>query len=80
MEYQCNLWQLALLLLFNQSKLPLSGEDSVEIKMKLNNIKMKSIVDYTIFNSVEQDALTPKAKKPLPFPLENNGRRNWYCI
>lgn len=32
---------------------------------------MKSVVDYTIFNSVDQDALTPKAKKPLPFPLEN---------
>ena len=32
---------------------------------------MKSIVDYTILNSVEQDALTPKPKKPLPFPLEN---------
>ena len=32
---------------------------------------MKSISDYTIFNSVNPDALTPKAKKPMPFPLEN---------
>lgn len=32
---------------------------------------MKSIVDYTIFNSVDPDTLTPKPKKPLPFPLEN---------
>jgi hypothetical protein len=32
---------------------------------------MKSISDYTIFNSVNPDCLTPKAKKPMPFPLEN---------
>ena len=32
---------------------------------------MKSIIDYTIFNSVNPDSLTPKAKKPMPFPLEN---------
>ena len=32
---------------------------------------MKSIADYTIFNSVNPDSLTPKAKKPMPFPLEN---------
>jgi hypothetical protein len=32
---------------------------------------MKSITDYTIFNSVNPDLLTPKAKKPMPFPLEN---------
>ena len=32
---------------------------------------MKSITDYTIFNTVNPDALTPKAKKPMPFPLEN---------
>ena len=32
---------------------------------------MKSISDYTIFNSVNPDSLTPKAKKPMPFPLEN---------
>ena len=32
---------------------------------------MNSINDYTIFNSVNPDALTPKATKPLPFQLEN---------
>ena len=32
---------------------------------------MNSINDYTIFNSVNPDALTPKATKPMPFPLEN---------
>jgi hypothetical protein len=32
---------------------------------------MKSVTDYTIFNSVNPDSLTPKAKKPMPFPLEN---------
>jgi hypothetical protein len=32
---------------------------------------MKSVVDYTIFNSVDPDMMTPKAKKPMPFPLEN---------
>lgn len=32
---------------------------------------MKSIIDYTIFNSVNPDSLTPKVKKSLPFPLEN---------
>lgn len=32
---------------------------------------MKSPKDYTIFNSINPDALVPKAQKPLPFPLEN---------
>ena len=32
---------------------------------------MKSILDYTIFNSVNPDSLTPNAKKQMPFPLEN---------
>ncbi len=32
---------------------------------------MRSFQDYTIFNSVNPDTLTPKARKPLPFPLEN---------
>lgn len=32
---------------------------------------MKSISDYTIFNSINPDSLTPKTKKPMPFPLEN---------
>ena len=32
---------------------------------------MKSILDYTIFNSVNPDCLTPNVKKPMPFPLEN---------
>jgi len=32
---------------------------------------VKSILDYTIFNSVSPDLLTPKATKPMPFPLEN---------
>ena len=32
---------------------------------------MKSISDYTIFNSINPDSLTPNAKKPMPFPLEN---------
>lgn len=32
---------------------------------------MKSINDYTIFNSVNPDALVPKAQKSMPFPLEN---------
>ena len=32
---------------------------------------MKSVIDYTIFNSVNPDALTPNTKKPMPFPLEN---------
>lgn len=32
---------------------------------------MKSIRDYTIFNSINPDALVPKAQKPMPFPLEN---------
>ena len=31
---------------------------------------MRSFQDYTIFNSVNPDTLAPKAKKPLPFPLE----------
>lgn len=32
---------------------------------------MKSILDQTIFNSVDPNALAPKVSKPLPFPLEN---------
>ncbi len=32
---------------------------------------MNSISDYTIFNSVNPDALEPKEKRPMPFPLEN---------
>lgn len=32
---------------------------------------MKSVHDYTIFNSIDPNALTPTAKKPMPFPLEN---------
>lgn len=32
---------------------------------------MKPGSDYTIFNSIDPDALTPKPAKPLPFPLEN---------
>lgn len=32
---------------------------------------MKSIIDYTIFNSVDPAALEPNTKKAMPFPLEN---------
>ena len=32
---------------------------------------MNNFQDHTIFNSVNPDALTPTARKPLPFPLEN---------
>jgi hypothetical protein len=32
---------------------------------------MNSISDYNIYNSINPDCLTPKEKKPLPFPLEN---------
>lgn len=32
---------------------------------------MKSVLDHTIFNSINPDALTPQIKKPMPFPLEN---------
>ncbi len=32
---------------------------------------MKSVLDYTVFNSINPDLLTPRAKKPMPFPLEN---------
>ncbi len=32
---------------------------------------MRSFQDYTIFNSINPDTLTPKAPKPMPFPLEN---------
>lgn len=32
---------------------------------------MRSFQDYTIFNSVNPDTLTPKVRKPMPFPLEN---------
>lgn len=32
---------------------------------------MDSVNDYTIFNSVNPDSLTPAAARHLPFPLEN---------
>lgn len=32
---------------------------------------MESFQSHTIFNSINTDALTPKARKPMPFPLEN---------
>lgn len=32
---------------------------------------MNSLQDYTVFNSINPDTITPKAKKPMPFPLEN---------
>jgi hypothetical protein len=32
---------------------------------------VRSFQDYTIFNSVNPNALEPKPKKSLPFPLEN---------
>ena len=31
----------------------------------------KSILDYTIFNTIKPDALEPKPIKAKPFPLEN---------
>lgn len=32
---------------------------------------MRSFADYTLFNTQKPDVLAPKAKKPMPFPLEN---------
>lgn len=32
---------------------------------------MKSVLDYNVFNTIKPDALAPKEKKPMPFPLEN---------
>lgn len=32
---------------------------------------MRSFADYTLFNTQNPDVLMPKAKKPMPFPLEN---------
>ncbi len=32
---------------------------------------MRSFQDFTNFNSTNPDALSPKAKKPMPFPLED---------
>jgi len=32
---------------------------------------VRSFQDYTIFNSVNPDTLTPKVRHPRPFPLEN---------
>jgi hypothetical protein len=32
---------------------------------------MRSFADYTLFNTQNPDILAPKAKKPMPFPLEN---------
>jgi len=32
---------------------------------------VRSFQDYTIFNSVNPDTLTPQTRKPMPFPLEN---------
>lgn len=31
----------------------------------------QSILNFTNFNTINPDTLIPKAKKPLPFPLEN---------
>jgi len=31
---------------------------------------VKSFSDYALFNSQNPDVLMPKAKKPMPFPLE----------
>ena len=30
-----------------------------------------AIKDHSIFNSIDPDLLAPKARRPLPFPLEN---------
>jgi len=30
-----------------------------------------AISNYTIFNSVDPNSITPTVKRPLPFPLEN---------
>ena len=32
---------------------------------------MNNFKDFTIFNAIDPDALEPKIKKPMPFPLEN---------
>jgi hypothetical protein len=32
---------------------------------------VRSFADYTLFNTQNPDMLAPKAKKPMPFPLEN---------
>jgi hypothetical protein len=32
---------------------------------------VNSFQDFSVFNSINPDTLTPKARKPLPFPLEN---------
>jgi uncharacterized protein YukJ len=32
---------------------------------------MNSFKDQSIFNQINTDAIQPKEKKPLPFPLEN---------
>jgi hypothetical protein len=32
---------------------------------------VRSFQDYNIFNTINPDTLTPKAPKPMPFPLEN---------
>lgn len=32
---------------------------------------MNAILQHNIFNTVNPNALQPKAKKPMPFPLEN---------
>jgi hypothetical protein len=34
---------------------------------------VKSFQDYTVFNTINPDTITPKAKKSMPFPLENFG-------
>lgn len=32
---------------------------------------MRSLADYYLYNTQNPDVLAPKAKKPMPFPLEN---------
>jgi len=32
---------------------------------------VRSFADYTLYNTQNPDLLAPKAKKPMPFPLEN---------
>ena len=32
---------------------------------------MNAILKHNIYNSINPDSLEPKAKKPMPFPLEN---------
>lgn len=41
---------------------------------------MNSILDSTIYNSVNPDALTPKPKKQMPFPLENFDEEIGVCF